>query len=133
MQFLAEDGSFPFGVRADIVCMAKALGSGLPMGAMLADHSIMDWPPGTHANTFGGNLLASSASMAGIEFMEKEKIGAHAKKMGEHIMGDSRKGYCCCPAETRLTVSHLPLVITKEEADLALDRFEEALNRIEQR
>ncbi|WP_406661665.1 aminotransferase class III-fold pyridoxal phosphate-dependent enzyme [Methanolobus sp. ZRKC3] len=166
-----------FGVKADIVCMAKALGSGLPMGAMLADHSLMDWPPGTHANTFGGNLLASAASMAGIEFMEREKIGDHAKKMGKHIMerlremqedhpliGDVRglglmigveivktdgtpdpdtrdqiilEGFkerilllSCGDSVIRISP---PLVITKEEADLALDRFEEALNRIEQR
>ena len=42
-----------FGVRADIVCMAKALGGGLPLGATLSSSSIMDWPPGTHSNTFG--------------------------------------------------------------------------------
>ena len=81
--FLAMEN---FGVKPDIVCMAKALGAGLPMGATLADRSLMDWTPGTHSNTFGGNLLASAASLAGIEFMERENIGEHAKELGEHIM-----------------------------------------------
>jgi len=62
-----------FGVRADIVCMAKALGGGLPLGATLSSSSIMDWPPGTHSNTFGGNLLASAASLAALNFMEREE------------------------------------------------------------
>jgi len=47
-----------FEVRADISCLAKALGAGLPIGAMLADSDLMDWPSGVHSNTFGGNLLA---------------------------------------------------------------------------
>ena len=75
-----------FGVRADIVCMAKALGGGLPMGAMLSGEEVMDWPPGVHSNTFGGNLLASAASLASLDFMEKEDLGGHAKELGRHIM-----------------------------------------------
>lgn len=75
-----------FGVRADIVCMAKALGGGLPLGASLSSSSIMDWPPGTHSNTFGGNLLASAASLAALNFMEREDIGARTKQLGDHLM-----------------------------------------------
>ena len=75
-----------FSVRADIVCMAKALGGGLPLGATLSSSSIMDWPPGTHSNTFGGNLLASAASLAALNFMEREDIGTQAKQLGDLLM-----------------------------------------------
>ena len=46
----------------------------------------MDWPPGTHFNTFGGNLLASAASLAALNFMEMEDLGTRAKHLGDHIM-----------------------------------------------
>ncbi|HUW67043.1 MAG TPA: aminotransferase class III-fold pyridoxal phosphate-dependent enzyme [Candidatus Nanoarchaeia archaeon] len=162
-----------FGVRADIVCMAKALGSGLPLGAMLSGSEIMDWPPGTHSNTFGGNLLASASALAGLEFMENEDLGNKAKQVGTHIMerlremqqdypviGDVRglglmigveivKPDKSIDPETRDRIvlegfkegiillscgdSTLrfspPLVITKEEADTGLDRFEIALKK----
>lgn len=75
-----------FGIRADVVCMAKALGGGLPLGAMLSSSQIMDWPPGTHSNTFGGNLLASASSLAALNFMEHEDLGKRAGKTGEHMM-----------------------------------------------
>jgi 4-aminobutyrate aminotransferase len=68
------------------VCMAKALGAGLPLGATLSSSAIMDWPPGTHYNTFGGNLLASAASLAALQFMEKEDLGTRAQHLGDHFM-----------------------------------------------
>jgi 4-aminobutyrate aminotransferase len=46
----------------------------------------MDWPPGTHSNTFGGNLLALAASLAALNFMEREDIGTRAKQQGDHLM-----------------------------------------------
>ncbi len=66
--------------------MAKALGGGLPLGATLSSSSIMDWPPGTHSNTFGGNLLASAASLAALNYTDKEELGTRAKQQGNHIM-----------------------------------------------
>ncbi|MGC9445067.1 MAG: aminotransferase class III-fold pyridoxal phosphate-dependent enzyme [Candidatus Methanospirareceae archaeon] len=75
-----------FGVRADIVCMAKALGGGLPLGATLSSRSIMDWPPGTHSNTFGGNLLAAAAALAALNYMEKEELGTRSQDLGAHMM-----------------------------------------------
>ena len=80
--FLAMEN---FEVRADITCLAKALGSGLPIGAMLADNELMDWPPGVHSNTFGGNLLSSAAALASLEFLEKENTENHVREMGAHI------------------------------------------------
>jgi 4-aminobutyrate aminotransferase len=75
-----------FGIKAEISCLAKALGAGLPLGVMLADSELMDWPPGVHSNTFGGNLLASAASLASLEFLEKENIGNRVKELGLYIM-----------------------------------------------
>jgi 4-aminobutyrate aminotransferase len=74
-----------FGVRAEISCLAKALGAGLPLGATLADSSLMNWPPGVHSNTFGGNLLASAASLASLEFLEREIAEKRVKELGLHI------------------------------------------------
>ncbi|OEU44173.1 acetylornithine aminotransferase [Methanosarcina sp. Ant1] len=80
--FLAMEN---FEVRADISCLAKALGAGLPIGAMLADSDLMNWPPGVHSNTFGGNLLASAASLASLEFLERENTQNRVKELGSHI------------------------------------------------
>jgi 4-aminobutyrate aminotransferase len=46
----------------------------------------MDWPPGTHSNTFGGNLLASAASLAALNYTDKEELGTRAQLLGAHFM-----------------------------------------------
>ncbi len=75
-----------FDVRADIVCMSKSIGGGIPLGATLSSSEIMSWQPGTHANTFGGNLLAAAGGLATLEFMEKNKLGEKAVEKGNYIM-----------------------------------------------
>jgi 4-aminobutyrate aminotransferase len=75
-----------FGVRADIVCMSKSIGGGIPLGATLSTGKIMSWPPGTHANTFGGNLLAAAGGLATLEFMQSSKLGAKAVEKGNYLM-----------------------------------------------
>ncbi len=75
-----------FGVRADIVCMSKSIGGGIPLGATLSSTKIMSWPPGTHANTFGGNLLAAAGGLATLEFMESSKLGEKAVEKGNYLM-----------------------------------------------
>ena len=75
-----------FGVRADIVCMSKSIGGGIPLGATLSTSKIMSWPPGTHANTFGGNLLAAAGGLATLEFMESSKLGEKAVEKGNYLM-----------------------------------------------
>lgn len=82
-KFLAMDN---FGVRADIVCMSKSIGGGLPLGATMSTDKIMTWQPGTHANTFGGNLLASAGGLATLEFMEENRLGEKAVEKGNYIM-----------------------------------------------
>ncbi len=58
------------GVKADIVCMAKGLGSGLPIGACTARADIMDWPKGAHASTFGGNPVCLTSALKTIELLQ---------------------------------------------------------------
>jgi 4-aminobutyrate aminotransferase len=58
------------GVRPDIMCLAKGLGSGMPIGACIARDDIMDWHKGAHASTFGGNPVALTAAMKTIELLQ---------------------------------------------------------------
>jgi 4-aminobutyrate aminotransferase len=58
------------GVKADIVCMAKGLGSGMPIGACTARADIMDWHKGAHASTFGGNPVCLTAALKTIELLQ---------------------------------------------------------------
>ncbi len=75
-----------FNVRADIVCMSKSIGGGIPLGATLSSEKLMSWPSGTHANTFGGNLLAAAGGLATLEFMESKKLGEKAVEKGNYLM-----------------------------------------------
>jgi len=71
-------------VIPDIVCVAKALAGGIvPIGATIARASIMDWEPGSHASTFGGNLMACAAALASLELLEKQKLVKRAAELGE--------------------------------------------------
>jgi 4-aminobutyrate aminotransferase len=74
-----------FGVTPDIFTTAKGIASGLPLSAMIARAEIMDWPPGAHASTFGGNPVAVAAALATIELLESELI-ANAATIGGHIL-----------------------------------------------
>lgn len=73
-----------FGVVPDIVALAKGIASGLPLSATIARAEIMDWKPGSHASTFGGNPVAIAASLATIELLEQELI-ANAAQVGAHM------------------------------------------------
>lgn len=75
-----------FGVEPDIVCSAKGIASGVPLGAMIARKSLMDWPKGSHGNTYGGNPLACAAALATIDLIEDEYL-QNAVEMGNYIMG----------------------------------------------
>ncbi|HEY2154348.1 MAG TPA: aminotransferase class III-fold pyridoxal phosphate-dependent enzyme [Isosphaeraceae bacterium] len=59
-----------WGVTPDILCLAKGIANGLPLGAIVADAKVMDWPSGSHASTFGGNPVACAASLATISLVE---------------------------------------------------------------
>lgn len=61
-------------VEPDIVCVAKGIASGLPLGAMIARKDLMTWGPGSHGNTFGGNPLACAAALTTIDLLEDHLI-----------------------------------------------------------
>jgi 4-aminobutyrate aminotransferase len=73
-------------VEPDILCAAKALASGLPLGATIAKAKIMDWTGGSHASTFGGNPLSCAAAMSVIEIIKEEKLLENATKQGAYIL-----------------------------------------------
>ena len=74
-----------WGIEPDIVTSAKGLASGIPVGAMIARESVMDWPTGAHGNTFGGNPIAAVAAMATLDLVQSELM-QNAAEQGEYIM-----------------------------------------------
>ncbi len=77
------------GVEPDIMTVAKAMGAGFPIGAMLAKEG-MEFESGEHASTFGGNPLACATALASINVIEKEKLGERSKELGEYFMEEVR-------------------------------------------
>lgn len=165
------------GVQPDIVCMAKGVASGMPLGITMSRAEIMDWVPGSHASTFGGNPVCIAAAMATLDVIEREgllknsaEVGAHMlKRMADwpkkhRIVGDVRgrglmlgveivkdqktKEYApelrdhvveaafakgvlflgCGPSTIRIAPA---LVVTREQADVAVDVLEEAITQVE--
>jgi 4-aminobutyrate aminotransferase len=165
-----------FGVTPDIVTLAKGIASGMPLAATIARAEVMDWPPGAHASTFGGNPVSIAAALTTLELIEDELM-ANASQIGEYMMsrmadwprlfryvGDVRglglmmgiemvrdqqtkerapelrdrlemmafeRGLLilgCGPNSIRLCP---PLVITRVQADFALDTLEECLRILE--
>jgi len=162
------------GVKADIMCMAKGLGSGMPIGACTARADIMDWHKGAHASTFGGNPVALTAALKTIELLQgglvdnSREVGAYLEaglnrlKEKYSVIGDVRglgmmlgvefvKGSGDDPhapdAELRDRIEMAcfnkgliilgcgsnsirwspPLILAKENVDVALEIFEEAI------
>jgi 4-aminobutyrate aminotransferase len=164
------------GVQPDMVCMAKGIASGMPLGVTMTRAEIMDWVPGSHASTFGGNPVCIAAALATLDVIEKENLLEHSAEVGGHMMkrmadwpaklrlvGDVRgrglmvgveivknkttKEYGaaerdlivekafergvlflgCGPSTIRICP---PLVVTKEQADVAVDVLEECIREV---
>jgi 4-aminobutyrate aminotransferase len=165
------------GVQPDIVCMAKGIASGMPLGIMMSKAEIMDWVPGSHASTFGGNPVCIAAALATLDVIENENLLGNSTEVGNHMLkrmadwpskhklvGDVRgrglmvgveivkdkttKEYGaaerdsivelafergvlflgCGPSTVRIAP---PLIVTKEEADVAIDVLGECIAVIE--
>jgi len=163
-------------VVPDIVTVAKGIASGLPIGAAVARAHLMDWEPGAHGSTFGGNPVSCTAALATISLLQEELVG-NAARVGAFLMEslkemekrhrilgwvrgkglmigmeilktrggnkgnpDKRdllvrrcfeKGLLILPCgESALRFSP-PLIVSKKEAELALEIFEEALTEVE--
>src|SRR5262249_26343287 len=74
-----------FGLTPDIMAVAKGIASGLPLSATVARADIMDWQPGAHASTFGGNPVAIAASLATFELLEQGLID-NAARIGARML-----------------------------------------------
>jgi 4-aminobutyrate aminotransferase len=165
------------GVHPDIVCMAKGIASGMPLGVTMSKADIMDWIPGSHASTFGGNPVCIAAALATLDVIEKEGLLRNAQEVGDYmrkrmadwpkkhrIVGDVRgrglmigveivkdqstreygaserdriveqafeRGVLflgCGPSTIRIAP---PLIVTKDEADVAMDALEESITSVE--
>jgi 4-aminobutyrate aminotransferase len=161
------------GVHPDIVCSAKGIASGMPLSVTISRAEIMDWVPGSHASTFGGNPVCIAAALATLDVIENEGLLANSTEIGNHMLkrmadwprkhrlvGDVRgrglmigveivkdqktKEYGhverdrvvelafergllflgCGPSTVRISP---PLVVTREEADAAMDALEESI------
>lgn len=81
-----------YDLKPDIVCIAKGIASGMPLGACVARADLMDWKPGQHASTFGGNPVAVASALKTIELLERELVqnsaetGAYLKEGLERLM-----------------------------------------------
>lgn len=161
-----------YGVKADIVCIAKGIASGLPLGACVARADLMNWKPGAHASTFGGNPVAIASALKTIELLERELV-ANAADVGDYLksglqklmvkydcIGDVRgmgfmlgvefvkdkvsrepdvklrdrvematfeRGLILLGAGTNTIRWSPPLILTKENVDVALEIFDEAI------
>ena len=77
------------GVEPDILLTAKGLGSGMPIGALIAKESITKWESGSHGSTFGGNPVCCAAALATLDLVE-DGLMANAVAMGERLMAGVR-------------------------------------------
>lgn len=159
-------------LRPDIMCLAKGIASGLPMGACVARADLMDWKPGAHASTFGGNPVALAAALKTIELLEgglvsnSAEVGAYLKTGLERLqqkhdcIGDVRgyglmigvefvedraslkaapdlrdrvevacfeRGLIILGAGANTIRWSPPLTLTRENVDVALEIFDEAI------
>jgi 4-aminobutyrate aminotransferase len=159
-------------LRPDIICLAKGIASGLPLGVCVARADLMDWKPGAHASTFGGNPVALAAALKTIELLEgglvanSAEVGAYLKaglerlKRKHECIGDvrgygmmigvefveDRASFAAAPElRDRVEVACFergliilgagantirwspPLTLTRENVDVALEIFDEAI------
>lgn len=77
-------------VEPDIVCFAKGIASGMPLGGIIARDSVMTWRPGAHGSTFGGNPVAMAAAIATLHVIRDENLLDYAAQAGVYLMGRLR-------------------------------------------
>ncbi|MEO8725825.1 MAG: acetyl ornithine aminotransferase family protein [Acidobacteriaceae bacterium] len=120
------------GVHPDIVCSAKGIASGMPLSVCFTRADIMDWLPGSHASTFGGNPVAIASALATLEILEREgrnnaaEVGAY---MLEHMKDWPKKHKSVGDVRGRGLMIGVELVRdqkTKERAGAERDRVVEA-------
>ncbi len=78
-----------WGIAGDIVCLAKGIANGLPLGAIVAPADVMNWQPGSHASTFGGNPVSCAAALVTLDLLESRYM-ANAVARGKELMAGLR-------------------------------------------
>jgi 4-aminobutyrate aminotransferase len=73
-------------ISPDIICVSGSLSSGIPLGVTGARSQVMDWDPGSHASTLGGNPLACAAALAGLDVIREEHLLENAVKQGRYML-----------------------------------------------
>jgi len=109
-----------YDLKPDIITLAKGIASGVPMGACVARADLMDWKPGAHASTFGGNPVAIAAALKTIELLERELV-ANSASVGEYLQtglrGLARRHECV--GDVRGFGMMIGVEFVKERASLA--------------
>ncbi|MBI2885941.1 MAG: aspartate aminotransferase family protein [Chloroflexi bacterium] len=80
-----------FGVEPDVMTLAKGLGGGVPIAALMAKEHAAVFQPGDHGSTFGGNPLVCAAALASTRYMVEHNIPQHARKVGDYFLGQLRR------------------------------------------
>ncbi len=118
-----------FGIEPDIVATAKGLGSGMPIGAVIAKEHWMRWKPGSHGSTFGGNPVAAAAAIATLEVIRDEKLMENAVARGREAVDGLRAALTGNSIVTDIRGIGLMIGVDFVDADAAADVEVEAFKR----
>lgn len=114
------------GVEPDIMTLAKAMGAGFPIGAMLAREGI-EFETSEHGSTFGGNPLACATALAAIDVMEAEKLVVRSRELGEYFMDAVGIGAGPLVKELRGKGLMIAIELTKPCAEIVADALERGI------
>ena len=120
-----------YGIKQDIMTMAKAIGSGIPVGAFAMTEEVAEYSlePGDHGTTYGGNPLACTAVSKTVEIFEKENLTAHVKEMGTYLTEklEALKEKCDCIKAVKGTGLMQGIQITKPLGEVTNAALKEGL------
>jgi 4-aminobutyrate aminotransferase len=117
-----------WGVEPDIVCLAKGIASGLPLGAFIARAEQMNWPPGSHGSTFGGNPVACAAGLATLDLLE-DGLMENAARVGAVLKEGLREVAATRPQVTDVRGLGLMLALELKTPELAAKLVQSAFER----
>jgi 4-aminobutyrate aminotransferase len=117
-----------WGVEPDIVCLAKGIASGLPLGAFIARAEQMNWPPGSHGSTFGGNPVACAAGLATLDLLE-DGLMENAARIGAVLQDGLREIAATRPQVTDVRGLGLMVALELKTPELANKLVQSAFER----
>ncbi|SRR5713226_1311974 len=121
-----------WGVEPDILCVAKGIASGLPLGAMIARSEISTWTPGTHGSTFGGNPVACAAALATLALLE-DGLVRNAAEVGNDLKARLSELKTACPVISDVRGLGLMIGVELAKQDAARTPDAELRNQIVRR